>query len=178
MLAHLVCTAAVWLQRVKQLKHELLQELPCILAAMIPCTRLYAYIGCQLRAAALAAPTIIRAQGPYASWIKEYSSDAFLLLPASKEALLDKLGAAVPYGNDCHHFVLGHCIITLGTFVHLVQYHGQLIKDHVCVPLPVKLLLFVEGISISSHAHTLIGFVIMAGRDNGVPTAEDAHRPQ
>ena len=82
---------------------------------MIPCTRLYAYIGCQLRAAALAAPAIIRAQGPYASWIKEYSSDAFLLLPASKEALLDDLGAAVPYGKHC----LGHCIVALGTLCTL-----------------------------------------------------------
>lgn len=92
-------------------KNEMLQDLPCILAAMIPCTRLYAYIGCQLRAAALAAPTIIRAQGPYASWIKEYSSDAFLGLPASKEALLDKLGPAVPYGNHCYSCarILHHC---------------------------------------------------------------------
>ena len=65
---------------------------------MIPCTRLYAYIGCQLRAAALAAPGVISAQGPYASWIKEYSSDAFLALPASKELLLDKLASAEPYG--------------------------------------------------------------------------------
>lgn len=66
---------------------------------MIPCTRLYAYIGCQLRAAALAAPAVIRARGPYASWIKEYSSDEFLALPAMKEALLEELGAAVSYGN-------------------------------------------------------------------------------
>ena len=75
------------------------QSLPCILAAMVPCTRLYAYIGCQLRAAAMAAPNTIRARGPYGSWIKEYSSDAFLGLPASKEALLDKLGSSVPYGE-------------------------------------------------------------------------------
>ncbi|KAA6428416.1 MAG: hypothetical protein FRX49_01292, partial [Trebouxia sp. A1-2] len=75
------------------------QSLPCILAAMVPCTRLYAYIGCQLRAAAMAAPNTIRARGPYGSWIKEYSSDAFLGLPASKEALLDKLGSSVPYGT-------------------------------------------------------------------------------
>ena len=77
----------------------MLQSLPSILAAMIPCTRLYAYIGCQLRAAALAAPGVIRGAGPYASWIKEYSSDAFLELPASKEALLDKLGASADYGE-------------------------------------------------------------------------------
>ena len=74
---------------------------------MIPCTRLYAYIGCQLRAAALAAPSVIRARGPYASWIKEYSSDAFLELPASKEALLDKLGLEVPYSEyDCPLFAV------------------------------------------------------------------------
>ena len=76
-----------------------LQSLPCILAAMVPCTRLYAHIGCQLRAAALAAPGKIRAQGPYASWIKEYSSDAFLAVPAAKEALLDKLAHKEPYGE-------------------------------------------------------------------------------
>ena len=66
---------------------------------MVPCTRLYAHIGCQLRAAALAAPGEIRAQGPYASWIKEYSSDAFLAVPAAKEALLDKLAHKEPYGE-------------------------------------------------------------------------------
>lgn len=101
----------------------MLQDLPCILAAMIPCTRLYAYIGCQLRAAALAAPTIIRAQGPYASWIKEYSSDAFLGLPASKEALLDKLGPAAPYGNHCYLLLLGFCIFALGTLDLWINSH-------------------------------------------------------
>lgn len=79
--------------------HTMLQSLACILAAMTPCTRLYAYVGCQLRAAALAAPGVIRAEGPYASWIKEYSSDAFLALPASKEALLDKLASPQEYGE-------------------------------------------------------------------------------
>lgn len=78
---------------------------------MIPCTRLYAYIGCQLRAAAMAAPGIIRARGPYASWIKEYSSDAFLELPASKEALLDKLSPSVPYGDTL-------CTVRSGNHVH------------------------------------------------------------
>ena len=77
-----------------------MQSLPCILAAMIPCNRLYAYIGCQLRAAALAAPGVIRGAGPYASWIKQYSSDEFLELPASKEALLDKLGSSAQQGDS------------------------------------------------------------------------------
>ena len=61
----------------------------------------------------MAAPNTIRARGPYGSWIKEYSSDAFLGLPASKEALLDKLGTSVPYGETLplkslawHHAVL------------------------------------------------------------------------
>lgn len=75
------------------------QSLPCILAAMVPCTRLYAYIGCQLRAAALSATGLSWAQGPYASWIKEYSSDAFLALPAAKEALLDKLASSEEHGK-------------------------------------------------------------------------------
>ena len=59
----------------------------------------------------MAAPGIIRARGPYASWIKEYSSDAFLELPASKEALLDNLSASVPYGNTifAEKFLLETC---------------------------------------------------------------------
>lgn len=109
---------------------QLLQELPCILAAMIPCTRLYAYIGCQLRAAALAAPTVIRARGPYASWIKEYSSDDFLALPALKEALLDKLGTAVPYGKHCPFIKTG----LAGT----VPWKRKLIRVTL-LHLPVKL---------------------------------------
>lgn len=62
-----------------------------VLAAMVPCSRLYAYLGCSLRA-----------QHPglshdYSDWLDLYSSHTYLKLPEIKEKLLDRLGAAVPY---------------------------------------------------------------------------------
>ena len=64
-----------------------------ILSCMLPCLRLYAYLGCQLAAAY---PDL---DHEYADWVRTYSSPDYLKIPASAEAVLDESGAAEPYGE-------------------------------------------------------------------------------
>ena len=64
-----------------------MQSVPCILAAMTPCNRLYAFLGTQLAAAHPSA------DNPYAEWLHTYASPAFQALPQRMEALLDELGS-------------------------------------------------------------------------------------
>ncbi|KAJ9512592.1 hypothetical protein QJQ45_018904 [Haematococcus lacustris] len=59
-----------------------------VLAAMAPCARLYAFLGCQLAAAFPAA------EHAYSSWINTYANPDYLALPDIKEAMLDKVAAA------------------------------------------------------------------------------------
>ncbi|GBF95200.1 phosphomethylpyrimidine kinase [Raphidocelis subcapitata] len=63
-----------------------------VLASMVPCSRLYGFLGCAL---ARAHP---RQRGnPYADWISMYSSFEYLVHPMQKEALLDRLAGDAPY---------------------------------------------------------------------------------
>ena len=64
-----------------------------MLAAMAPCARLYAYLGCQLAAAQPAA------SHRYARWAATYSGAQYRSWVARKERLLDRCGGAVPYGE-------------------------------------------------------------------------------
>ncbi|EFJ50063.1 hypothetical protein VOLCADRAFT_89047 [Volvox carteri f. nagariensis] len=74
-----------------------------ILAAMLPCSRLYGFLGCALKAAHAGAgggggggagggggggaPS----QGEYWEWVRTYSSPEYLAIPALKEAVFDRL---------------------------------------------------------------------------------------
>ena len=58
-------------------------------AAMVPCMRLYAYLGQQLKAAHAPA-------GPYQEWVDEYASPGFEELAATLEALLDRYAVNAP----------------------------------------------------------------------------------
>ena len=75
------------------------QDVVHILAAMTPCSRLYAFLGRQL---ALNYPHATHA---YKDWIQTYSSDSYHALPAAKEILLNTLskgaglGEPSPYSN-------------------------------------------------------------------------------
>lgn len=64
-----------------------------VLAAMVPCSRLYAFLGCSLARAApsLAAPA--PSANPYADWVAMYSGFEYGVLPMQKEQLLDRLAA-------------------------------------------------------------------------------------
>lgn len=72
----------------------LFQGVAGILAAMVPCSRLYGFLGEELAAA------YPQARHAYSDWIVTYSSPAYLALPAIKEALLDKLGQEADFGES------------------------------------------------------------------------------
>ncbi|KAK9904248.1 hypothetical protein WJX75_007665 [Coccomyxa subellipsoidea] len=69
------------------------EDVVYILAAMLPCSRLYGFLGEELAAA------YPQASHAYTDWILTYSSPAYLALPAIKEALLDNLGHNADFGR-------------------------------------------------------------------------------
>lgn len=70
----------------------------CILAAMTPCSRLYGWLGCVLARAG--AGRAADGSRPYGDWIATYSSAEYLVAPAAKEALLDRLVASADEGES------------------------------------------------------------------------------
>jgi thiaminase len=66
-----------------------------ILSAMIPCLRLYGFIGCQLYRAVLKdmSEEEFLLHHPYHEWIATYSSPDYLRFPAIAEAALDEVVA-------------------------------------------------------------------------------------
>ncbi len=66
-----------------------------IMAAMVPCMRLYAHIGSEL-------VTSLRPGHPYQDWIKAYSSDEFRQLCSRLESLLDEVAADCPAVRDAY----------------------------------------------------------------------------
>lgn len=84
-----------------------------ILAAMVPCLRLYAYLGCTLRKA------FPEANQPYAEWIETYSHLSYLQLPAMAEGLFDVLVPSnIGGGLGGGH---GECILFLALFMHYID---------------------------------------------------------
>ena len=73
-----------------------LQDVPSILAAMTPCSKLYGYLGQHL---ARAHP---QANHAYQDWILTYSSASYNALPAAKEILLSRLGKGRDYGEPSY----------------------------------------------------------------------------
>lgn len=69
-----------------------MQSLAHLLAAMVPCSRLYGYLGCRLMAARPGA------DHQYARWAQTYSSAAYLSMVRDKENLLNRIGRRAPYG--------------------------------------------------------------------------------
>lgn len=82
-----------------------MQSVPCILAAMTPCNRLYAFLGTQLASAHPGS------DNPYAEWLRTYASPAFQALPQRMEALLDELGSDNDFGalHSCLPLPLTTC---------------------------------------------------------------------
>ncbi|KAK9833927.1 hypothetical protein WJX74_010080 [Apatococcus lobatus] len=66
------------------------EDAACILAAMMPCMRLYSFLGCQLAAAY---------PRSHSDWVRIYAGPAFNALPRRQEQLLDRLGPAAPFGK-------------------------------------------------------------------------------
>jgi len=76
--------------------HDSLAE---IVAAMVPCLRLYAYIGMALKPS-------LRPGNPYQGWIETYSSDEFLQLCSKLETLLDQIGSDVAPVHNAYRYAL------------------------------------------------------------------------
>ena len=70
-----------------------------IMAAMVPCMRLYAHIGHELT-------TSLRQENPYEDWIKTYSGDEFKQLCARLESLLDEVASDCPAVRDTYRYAM------------------------------------------------------------------------
>lgn len=70
-----------------------------ITAAMVPCMRLYAYLGAEL------AP-FRRADHPYLEWITTYSADDFQSWARDVESLLDALADDSPQVRDAYRYAM------------------------------------------------------------------------
>ncbi len=70
-----------------------------IIAAMVPCIRLYTYLGNELT-------NSLRPQHPYVDWIKTYSSDEFKKLCARLESLLDEVASDSPFVRDAYCYAM------------------------------------------------------------------------
>ena len=70
-----------------------------IMAAMVPCMRLYAHIGNELTSS-------LRPEQPYEDWIKTYSGDEFRQLCARLESLLDEVASDCPAVRDAYRYAM------------------------------------------------------------------------
>ena len=70
-----------------------------IIAAMVPCMRLYAHLGNQLT-------TSLHPGHPYEDWIKTYSGDEFRQLCARLESLLDQVAADCSAVRDAYRYAM------------------------------------------------------------------------
>ena len=70
-----------------------------IVAAMVPCMRLYLFLGTTLTAS-------LRPDHPYGDWIEAYSGDGFKTLCARLEALLDDIASDSPVVRDAYRYAM------------------------------------------------------------------------
>ena len=70
-----------------------------IMAAMVPCMRLYARIGNELT-------TSLCPEHLYEDWIKTYSGDEFKELCARLESLLDEVASDSPFVRDAYRYAM------------------------------------------------------------------------
>ena len=70
-----------------------------VMAAMVPCLRLYAHIGNELT-------TSLHPEHPYEDWIKTYSSDEFRQLCVRLESLLVEVASDSPFVRDAYRYAM------------------------------------------------------------------------
>lgn len=70
-----------------------------IIAAMVPCMRVYQYLGNELTAS-------LRPDHPYKQWIKTYAGNEFGQLCARLESLLDEIAANSPAVHDAYRYAM------------------------------------------------------------------------
>jgi len=71
---------------------------------MIPCLRLYAYLGCTLARAFndFSYHSQVEWPNPYMEWIHTYSQASYVRLPAVAETILDELASTDSLGESSH----------------------------------------------------------------------------
>ncbi|CAD7705109.1 unnamed protein product [Ostreobium quekettii] len=69
------------------------ENVAVVLAAMLPCSQLYGFLGCQLM------KIWPEADHDYTEWIKTYAAEEYLELPAKKGKLLDEIADLEDYGK-------------------------------------------------------------------------------
>ena len=70
-----------------------------IVAAMVPCMRIYTFLGNELSG-------FLRPEHPYEDWIKTYASDDFRALARQLESLLDKVAVDGPGVRDAYRYAM------------------------------------------------------------------------
>ena len=70
-----------------------------IIAAMLPCLRLYCHLGAELSAS-------LRPDHPYGEWITTYSSDEFKELCSRLESLLDEVASDSPAVRHAYRYAM------------------------------------------------------------------------
>ena len=70
-----------------------------IIAAMVPCMRVYQHLGNELAA-------LLRPDHPYEQWIKTYAGDDFGQLCARLESLLDEIASNSPAVQDAYRYAM------------------------------------------------------------------------
>lgn len=70
-----------------------------IIAAMVPCLRLYTYLGTELSA-------FLRPEHAYEDWIRTYSSDEFKELYSRLESLLDEVASDSPAVRHAYRYAM------------------------------------------------------------------------
>ena len=70
-----------------------------IVTAMVPCMRLYTFLGSELSGS-------LRPEHPYEDWINTYSSDDFRALARQLESLLDNVAVDCPTVRDAYRYAM------------------------------------------------------------------------
>ncbi len=75
---------------------------------MMPCMRLYGFLGCQLAAAY---------PRTHSEWVRIYAAPSFTSLPRRQEQLLDRIGPSAPFGepgcSQYHRADYASCILAI-----------------------------------------------------------------
>ena len=89
-------TAAYTNFLLRSARHGSLDE---IVAAMVPCMRLYAFLGSELEPS-------LQPEHPYRDWIETYASDGFRAQAAELESLLDHIATDCPMVREAYRYAM------------------------------------------------------------------------
>ncbi len=88
--------AAAYLSFLKERFEDPEETAAGVLVSLVPCLRMYAYLGATLARAFPDPDPETQAAHPYAGWLETYAGQAYAKLPATAEVLLDALAAGDP----------------------------------------------------------------------------------